>query len=148
MEGDVITVHARCSVWCTSGNHRAKWSLRQIQFSPKPGESTVFEGGRETIVAERLSDWRLPDLGRHRFGALGCRLGRGWDPSRCASQVCCLREGFVAASGFWTAFPKVCRWLLGRSKHQGLNLNMVRRCQICQWYPRTIRNIPFKNPRP
>lgn len=24
--------------------------------------------------------------------------------------VCCLREGFVAASGFWTAFPKVCRW--------------------------------------
>ena len=91
----------------------------QMEFAtdtifPKPGESTVFEGGRETIVAERLSDWRLPDLGRHRFGALGCRLGRGWDPSRCASQVCCLREGFVAASGFWTAFPKVCCWLLGK----------------------------------
>ena len=60
----------------------------QMEFAtdiifPKPGESTVFEGGRETIVAERLSDWRLPDLGRHRFGALGAvRPGMGSKPMR------------------------------------------------------------------
>ena len=102
-----------CDGFATDAIVPKRWSIVFVQVVENQLLQSDFLIGDFLTLADIV-------LVRH-WGGLGMGF---WPQMR---QVCCLQGFFYVASSGWTAFPKVCRWHLGKKLVKaGLNLNMVR----------------------